>query len=714
MLSGLLVVGAAPAQAAPPTNSKNFLPDKTTVTSSVGDRLSDRFDGVDSTAHLTVVATPDTTRVKWFDCPSSTVGGADTTVTQADLAGCTVDIGEDTTPTTPTGNPPANVDEAYEFNWDIPGTEDGAVRDIVSLACNGAADDVEDDVSPAGDERTCVVDAEDNVILDDASTGAAATTSGEIVSFCTSDVGGPTPGLPANDPCVRGEGGTNAEVDARFSSLVHGSNIPNDGFVARVRLSNDSGTAATLILTDGDAVTEPQVQANIRAIVNCPVIFTGTNFQEFECQFTDGNVPNDAELSLGLYEDFGTGSGFCDSSVNCLVDNHYVVSNDRRPTRAVAYFSPGTTSGDDTEAVNADSSCATPDKEDTNRVGSGPIFGANPSPVNGCIFDQFGTGNKLNTTVTFESTGVGEFSDCEGTPHDHDGDGLDEHCHIDDMDADDEADADISSTVPGDQTVTFCFDAENGGATANPPPTDHGCADETVKDTLVKHWIAGLPSVVRLVYAGTGQPNTNECNTGATFRENRVGDTDDLLACTFDGFGNEVNTTDTDNGFLEWFIGSGADDEVDTQYVGTPPSETDANGHATATIEAVDSGSDNPGVQLRDEDGNTVDSDTVTKNVVPGDGGGKADSRISIRHRTRPHRFTGRVRSSDASCVSGRNVVLKRRRPGPDRTIGTDVTNAAGKYSIRHRKTRRAKTYYTRARGNADCRRATSRNLRKR
>jgi hypothetical protein len=83
--------------------------------------------------------------------------------------------------------------------------------------------------------------------------------------------------------------------------------------------------------------------------------------------------------------------------------------------------------------------------------------------------------------------------------------------------------------------------------------------------------------------------------------------------------------------------------------------------------------------------------------------GPKANSNVNVQHRAAPHRFKGRVTSPDDSCELGRTVEIKRRRPGPDRTIGSDTTNANGKYVVRHKKTGKKKTYYARVGGNAGC-----------
>lgn len=96
-------------------------------------------------------------------------------------------------------------------------------------------------------------------------------------------------------------------------------------------------------------------------------------------------------------------------------------------------------------------------------------------------------------------------------------------------------------------------------------------------------------------------------------------------------------------------------------------------------------------------------------------------STITIRHSNRPHRFKGRVRSERRRCRSGRRVVVKKVRRGPDRTVARDTTNRRGKWAKAHRKGRRGR-YYAIARrktfstpnANVVCRRARSRTIRAR
>jgi len=64
-----------------------------------------------------------------------------------------------------------------------------------------------------------------------------------------------------------------------------------------------------------------------------------------------------------------------------------------------------------------------------------------------------------------------------------------------------------------------------------------------------------------------------------------------------------------------------------------------------------------------------------------------ASSQINIKHTGKPHRFAGRVRSDEVSCVgAGRDVVIKKVRSGPDRTVARTTTNGRGEYSAKHNK----------------------------
>jgi hypothetical protein len=482
-------------------------------------------------------------------------------------------------------------------------------------------------------------------------------------------------------------------VDARFAPLPHGSNVPNDRFTIRATSSIDVTQLNAYLVDPADALNDPN---GSYTEVGCAELTSTAASRTWQCTFT--NVNDNAEQQLAIFDlttQPGTGGNCTDPGVLCKLDAHYVVSQDRRAESAALSFARQGSSSDDL-GIPLTAGCDAPDTEDSNRT-----FDA--SHLVGCLSDQFNAPIDAQLT-TFESAGVGEVfdGDCD-TLHDHNDDLLAEHCHADGSNGDGEYDVEVFSATGGTQTITFCLDEENGG-TNTTPPADHGCADETVKATATKTWI-GQPDQVTLVFDdGVGDP----CD-GPTNLNNKVGNVDDLVACVFDDNGDPVSTEPEDNGELQWFIEQGADDFTDTRFTTSPPQETDAVGHATANIEAVNPGTDNIRVELLEEDGDFVDSAVVQKQVQP-----KPRSNVNIRHRTGPHRFKGRVSSGDDSCEPGRTVVVKRRRAGADKTIGTDTTNANGKYTVRHKKTNKKKTYYARVRGNAGCGGDRSGNIRAR
>jgi len=59
-------------------------------------------------------------------------------------------------------------------------------------------------------------------------------------------------------------------------------------------------------------------------------------------------------------------------------------------------------------------------------------------------------------------------------------------------------------------------------------------------------------------------------------------------------------------------------------------------------------------------------------------------SRTNLKHSNKPHRFSGRVKSDDDRCVAGRDVVVRKVRPGRDRVVASDTTNGRGQWSDRH------------------------------
>lgn len=72
--------------------------------------------------------------------------------------------------------------------------------------------------------------------------------------------------------------------------------------------------------------------------------------------------------------------------------------------------------------------------------------------------------------------------------------------------------------------------------------------------------------------------------------------------------------------------------------------------------------------------------------------------------------FHGQLKSGRSSCVSGRTVKLFRKKAGPDRALGTDGSNAKGKWAIPIR-LRSGASYYAKAIAKGSCRAAKSKVL---
>ncbi|HVL63922.1 MAG TPA: calcium-binding protein [Actinomycetota bacterium] len=646
LISGLTAYAATPASAAPPFDTQNFLPDDTNI-DPTGTVLSDKFDGTDTRAHLTNVSTADTDFVNWYVCNSDFEGGGPTLGLETqDLAGNCELIGTDAEGRRPLGgNAFAPTDEAYEFFWDIPGVLDLRTRDILALACTGAAGST---VVLEGPNQNCTFDLEEDVVLDDAQSGGDATiqtSAAEMVSICTSDVDA-GPGAGTNDVCeVGGTGaGTNEQVAARFRPFPHGANVPNDGFVLRVTTDAETDILSAGIESPGDAQNDPNMPFFSQTI--CNNLVSGVTSNVFECVFTDAMVPDNAEFAVLVWDwDDISGSGLCDVSedgtqnpgatignpnasgadfTRCKLDVHYAVSGQRTATTVGATF-VGTGPGGPTPPAGT---CTPADTEETNQLGQAET-------VRFCVTDQFG--DPFVGQVTLESTGPegSGFTACPGgTLHDHDQDGRFEHCHTT-TGTNGTAQATINNTTdtfqtatPGDQVVTACVDPQaTAPAPPTAPPAGHGCADQAANQraTLTKHWVTA-PLDVELVFNVPGANPQDLCLTGDKFRENQVGDTDELLACTFDASGNFVSTQPAGNGRLQWFIApSGGGELTATRFTGAVPNETGNDGTATTTIEAFRQGNDIITVCLQNDPGGNAGADcaSVQKRVTQTGGGGE-------------------------------------------------------------------------------------------
>lgn len=66
--------------------------------------------------------------------------------------------------------------------------------------------------------------------------------------------------------------------------------------------------------------------------------------------------------------------------------------------------------------------------------------------------------------------------------------------------------------------------------------------------------------------------------------------------------------------------------------------------------------------------------------------------------------FHGSLKSSKANCTTSRTVKLFRKKPGPDKLLGTDASNANGKWSIPIGKRLTPGSYYAKAPAKGSCR----------
>lgn len=71
--------------------------------------------------------------------------------------------------------------------------------------------------------------------------------------------------------------------------------------------------------------------------------------------------------------------------------------------------------------------------------------------------------------------------------------------------------------------------------------------------------------------------------------------------------------------------------------------------------------------------------------------------------------FHGKLKSSRSACTTGRTVKLFRKRPGADKLLGTDTSNAKAKWSIPIRLL--LGSYYAKATAKGECKPAKSKVL---
>jgi len=689
LVGGLLALAATPAQAARPFNVQQFMPNDTQNTGTCAvaapgctpDSLSDKFDGIDSLAHLTAVATPETDSVTWYACPLVTTFP----VSNSELTNCNITIGSDATGVIPPIGPSASspADEAYDVTWDVPGSLDNQRRDILALACIGSGQEL--DTNP-----NCRDSLEENIFLEDAQTGAAQnqTTAGEFGQYRT------------RQACL-GVASGDATCDPLRKAFPHGSAVPNTGFDF-LAFTSDDVNALQWEINKSDAQAEPAA-ANFDGFGGCGVEQTFTNFKRWLCNLADGNVPDDTELAISLLDANGAGAqpegtaGYCNSNnaapANaqntvagahdaCVLDVHYIVSSARQVTSVVQTFAANPPS------PSASASCATPDTDESSQLGT-------TEDATICLFDQFT--DPFNGPWTEATSGQGKIADCgpEGTGHDHNGDGVFEDC-VGATGADGTSTGiTLSNTAgpTGDQVLTSCSDPQN--QTTNPPVANHGCADATgtLVKTLTIHWGTSAREVF-VAYTGTGTA-ADPCRTGDTFARGEIGQHEDLVVCTFDSNGNPV-PTDADGSRIQWTItGAHGNDQVAVRFNPNPPPDetTGSAAQAAVGIDDVAAGDNFIQATLLDSNGDFVDDFAVEKEVAGSQVPRNVRSTLDIQRTRRHLRFT--VGSPANECEgAGRTVTLFMRQPGADANLGSKQTNSFSRAGFG--KLARGKTYYGR------------------
>ena len=150
--------------------------------------------------------------------------------------------------------------------------------------------------------------------------------------------------------------------------------------------------------------------------------------------------------------------------------------------------------------VNPASNCATPDSDDI-QTNSAPGTTGNNVHVDACLFSANAPGtaavSDVDTAVTYEIFGAGTINACPdpdgaapktSVRHDHNGDGLFEHCHQSGYQSTGtgalEYHARVNNTAGAGQTrVLFCADADQDG-----------CLDEAVRSQVAIGWTPAAPT----------------------------------------------------------------------------------------------------------------------------------------------------------------------------------------------------------------------------
>lgn len=277
-----------------------------------------------------------------------------------------------------------------------------------------------------------------------------------------------------------------ASADATLTTVLTGqAEVPGPGDnagsgTAVVDITTSSGEICvdvTWSITDGTAAAGHihEAPAGTAGPVVLALFTTPNDTGAFQGCFTDATLAADIEANPADYYVNIHSATFPDGAVRGQLGV-------QAATVASSYINPDTGAATENSNVAADSSCESPDQDDTQAVSPA---GETTSNVHNdaCLFDDLGL--DVDAQVSFDSSGVGVVSACpdpDGAgPKTATNDGT--TCTLSGyqetgMAGDFEYHARLNSEVAGTQTVVFCAD-----------PEGNGCDDATISDTITIDWV---------------------------------------------------------------------------------------------------------------------------------------------------------------------------------------------------------------------------------
>jgi len=648
--------------------------------------VTDRADGTDSLAHISVIAagpTYDGGAAEWFICrngefeaPVSGPAGADGTLPST-IVGCsTAPIGTDSAPTNPGGV--GGADDVFDLLWDVPQqvtiktgssttgttTIDEQQMEYVAYVC-----------TDTGFTTGCHDEAETNIFTEDASEeGSAAdkTTSGEITS--------PTNGSNVSSGGFRITASTSDDVNSVTFCVSVGDADATDG-----------GTTCTL------SITQPSPDSTASGARTWHGDVTAAQAAGFAGQ----------EIHIRIIEATGGSDACATDGVKCQLDAHYAnVTRGQQPgDKAFVNFPNQPT----TNSANCGSSTT---KKNQSTAAN---FAGQQEAVQGCILDSNGN-NVTNLvdwafTVTPEDTNATTsnnrcfLTSASGTPAPAFGDEGAE------IDANSNkcfeavagapgfgatADASLLFFTAGTYTITFCIDGNNNGA----------CDSGELAATGTKTVSANGDTLVDLIDTTEhAQANNGQCTNGSTNVQAKVGTTVHVTECVTDRWANPLAGAS-----VSWVVGTGSGPRSGS-YTRTD-NVTDSTGHATAdfaggspsqqaflfscaTSTVAESPSGNPP--------NHCSNNTVIVNWQ-GQASNKSGTHLSLSKTSRLRLFGTLTANNPNICgTGGRRISLYIVTKNGSVLIDVTTTAGGGTFHFRLHRAKRTHDFFARFRGSPNC-----------